>query len=135
MSESNVPPFVRLDVCPPRHVISLILPSLRVMPRIPIALHLPVAYINNIIRSIAICNYAYKFVANSHSILQEFAVKNKAIVTSHSEVARKLHAWRKDFDRALKRIASITYKLNNPWDPSISSVFSEDDAARSTLCP
>jgi len=59
------------------------------------------------IRSIAICNDAYKFTASPYSILQKFAVDNKAMVTSHLEAARKLHAWRKDFDRALKRIASL----------------------------
>jgi len=40
LSESNVPPSVPpsagLDVCPPKHAISLILPSLGVMPRIPL---------------------------------------------------------------------------------------------------
>ena len=85
----------------PRNVISLILPSLGVMLRIPIEFHLPVAHIDDITRSIAICNDAYKFAANPYSILQEFAVDNKAIVTSHHEAARKLHAWRKDFNRAV----------------------------------
>jgi len=37
VSESNVPPSAGLDVCPHKHVISLILPSFGVMPRIPIA--------------------------------------------------------------------------------------------------
>jgi len=97
-------------VCPPRHVISLILPSLGVMPKISITLHLHVAHIDDITRSITICNDAYKFGANPYSILQEFAVDNKATVTIHCEAARDLHAWRKDFDRALKRIDSITYK-------------------------
>ena len=92
VSESNVPSSAGLDVCPPRHVISLILPSLRVMPRIPIALHLPVVHIDDITRLIAICNNAYKFAANPYSILQKFAVYNKAMITSHPEVKRKLHA-------------------------------------------
>jgi len=34
---------------------------------------------------------------------------------------RKLHAWRKDFDRAVKMIASIAYELDNLWDLGISS--------------
>ena len=33
------------------------------------------------------------------------------IVTGRYEAVRKLHVWRKDFDRALKMIASIAYKL------------------------
>jgi len=55
-------------------------------------------------------------------------VDNKVMVTSHSETVRKLRAWRKDFDRALKRIASIAYELDSPWDSGINSVFSSDDA-------
>ena len=94
-------------MCHPRHPIYIILPSLEVMPRVPIALHLPIAHIDNITRLIAICNDAYKFVANPYSYLQEFAVDNKTIVTSHSEAARKLHGWRKDFDRVLKGLLSL----------------------------
>ena len=134
VSESNVPPSVGLDVYPPRQVISLILPSLEVMPRILIVLHLPVAHIDDITRSIAICNDAYKFAANSYNILQEFAVDNKVMITSHPEVARKLYARCKDFDRALKRIALITYESNSPRDSGISSVFCENDGPGSTLC-
>jgi len=63
VSEFNVPSSAGLDVCPPRHAISLILPSLGVMPRIPIALHLSVAHIDDITRLIAICNDADKFAA------------------------------------------------------------------------
>jgi len=61
-------------------------------------------------------------------------VDNKVMVTSRCEAARKFHAWRKDFDRTLKRIVSIAYELDSPWDPGISSVFDKDDAPRSTLC-
>jgi len=46
VSESNVPPSAGLDVCPSRHIISLILLSLGVMPRIHIVLHLRVAHID-----------------------------------------------------------------------------------------
>ena len=81
VSESRVPPS--LDVCPSRHIISLILPSLGVMLRIPTALHLPVAHIDDITRLIAICNNTYKFAAYPYSILQEFTVNNKVMVTSH----------------------------------------------------
>jgi len=64
--ESRVPPS--LDVCPFRHVISLILSSLGVMPRIPTALHLSVAHIDDITRLIVICNDTYKFTAYTYSI-------------------------------------------------------------------
>jgi len=96
-------------------------------------LHLPVAYIDDITRPIAICNDTHKFVAYPYSTLQEFTVDNKVMVTSRCEAVRKLHAWRKNFDRALKRIAFIACELDNPWDPGINSVFSRDDAHWSTL--
>jgi len=83
------------------------------MPRILIALYLLVAHIDDITKSIAIYNDAYKFTANSYSILQKFATDNKAMFMNHPETARKLHAWCKDFDRALKKIASITYESNS----------------------
>jgi len=114
MSESNVPLSAGLDVCSHRHVISLILLSLGVMFKIPNALHLLVAHIDDITRSIIICNDNYKFAANIYSILQEFAFDNKVIVTSHPEAVSKLHAWRIDFDKSLKRGASITYELYTP---------------------
>ena len=63
VSESNVPPSAELNVCPPRHVISLILSLLGVMPKILTALHLPVAHIDDITRLIAICNDTYKFLS------------------------------------------------------------------------
>ena len=91
MSESNVLLSTGLDVCPLRHVISFILPSLGVMSRIPTVLHLPIAHID-ITRLIVICNDTYKFVAYSYCILQEFAVDNKVIVMSSAEVVRKMHA-------------------------------------------
>jgi len=80
----------------------------------PTILYLPVTYINNINRLIAICNDTHKFVAYPYSTLQEFVVDNKVMVTSRSETVRKLHAWRKDFYRALKRIAFIAYELDSP---------------------
>jgi len=67
VSESHVPPS--LDMCPSRHVISLILLSLGVMPRVPTALHLPIAHIDDITRLIVICNDTCKFVAYTYSIL------------------------------------------------------------------
>ena len=69
VSESNVLPSAGLDVCPPRHVISLILPSLGVMPRILICIAFTYCTIDDMTRSIAICNDAYKFAANTYSIL------------------------------------------------------------------
>ena len=126
-----MPPLAGIDVCLPRHVISLILPSLGVMLRILTALHLPVAHIDDITRPIAICNDTYKFVAYSYSILQEFTVDSKVMVTSHPK-ARKLLAWRAYFDRILKS-ASIAYELDNLWDPDINSVFSKDDTPLSTI--
>ena len=68
-----------------------------------------------------------------YTILQEFAVDNKVMVTSHHEAIKKLHAWRTNFDRILKRSTSIVYKLNSPWNLDISSVLSRDDAHLSTI--
>ena len=85
VSESNVTLFVGFDVCQIRHLISLIFPLLGVILRVSTALHLPVVYIDDIIRSIAIYNDTYKFAAFSYSILQEFTVDNKVMITSHPE--------------------------------------------------
>jgi len=79
----------------------------------PTTLLLHVAYIDDITRSIAICNDTYKFATYPYSTLQEFTVDNKVIVTSRCEAVRKLHAWCNDFDRALKMSASINYELDN----------------------
>ena len=49
ISESSLS-LVEFDVCHPRHLISLILSSLGVMSRVPIALRLPVAHIDDISR-------------------------------------------------------------------------------------
>ena len=70
--------------------------------------------INDIMRPIAICNDTYKFAVNPYSILQKVAVDNKVMVTSHPEAVRKLHAWRIDFDKGLKRNASNVYESNSP---------------------
>jgi len=100
--ESSITPSAGLDVCLPRHPRYILLSSLGIMPRVSAALHLFVAHIDDITRMIAICNDTYKFVTCSYSILQEFAVDNKVMVTSHPEVVRKLHTWRTYFDRILK---------------------------------
>jgi len=39
-----------------------------------------------------ICNDTYKLVAYLYSILQEFTVDNKVMVTSNPEAVRKLYA-------------------------------------------
>jgi len=99
-------------MCNLRHPIYLIFSSLGVMPRVPIALYLPIAHDDDITRYLANCDENYKFAAYSYSILQEFTVDNKVIVTSHSENIKKLHARCIDSDRVLKRSASVTYELN-----------------------
>jgi len=76
-------------VCPSRHPRYIIFPSLGIMPRVHIVLHSPVAHIDNITRPIVIYNDTYKFAAYSYNILQEFAVDNKVMVTSHPEAVRK----------------------------------------------
>jgi len=114
VSEFNVPPSAGIDVCPHRHVISLILLSLGVMSRIPTALHLPVMHIDDITRPIAICNDTYKFASNLYSILREFVIDNKVMATSHLKAVRKLHVWRTYFDKGLKRNAFIVCKSNSP---------------------
>ena len=78
-------------MCSLRHLIYLIISSLGVMPRVPTGMHLLVAYIDNITKSIAICNYTYKFVTYPYNTLQEFAVDNMVIFSSHPEDVRKLH--------------------------------------------
>ena len=66
--ESNLS-LAKFDVYHPRYPIYLILPSLRVIPRVSTALHLSVVYINDITRLIAIYNNTYKFVTNTYNIL------------------------------------------------------------------
>ena len=90
------------------------------------ALHLPVTYDDNLTKQIAICNDNYKFAAYAYNILQKFAVDNKVIVLSHS-IVRKLHVWRTDFERILKRITFITYELDIQWDLGVGSAFNMDD--------
>jgi len=93
-----------------------------------------VAHDDNLTRQIAICNDSYKFTAFLYNILQEFTIDNKVIVTSHSETVRKLHDWRTNFEMILKRIASITYELNIPWDPGFGSAFTRDDLLLLAAC-
>ena len=51
-----------------------------------------VACIDDITRPIAICNDTYKFAVYSYSILQEFTVDSKVMVTDRSETVKKLNA-------------------------------------------
>jgi len=98
VSESNVPSS--LDVCPTRHPMYFILPSLGVMSSAYTALHLHVACIDDIIRPVAIYNDTYKFAAYLYSILQEFTIDSKMMVPNHPEAVRKLNVWRTDFDKS-----------------------------------
>jgi len=51
--------LAEFEVCHTRHPLSIILPSLRVMTKVPTALHLHAAYIDDITRQIAICYDTY----------------------------------------------------------------------------
>jgi len=110
LSDSSIPPSE--GVSSPRHPKYIIFLSLGSMPIVPTALHLAFAHIDDITKPITIYNDIYKFAAYPYSTLQEFAVDNKVTVTSHPEAVRKLHAWRTDFDKILKRSAAITYEVN-----------------------
>jgi len=73
------------------------------------ALHLLVAY--DITKQLTNDNNYYNFFACSYSILQEFAVEIKVMITSHLEVIRKLHVRCTGFSKVLKRFASITKEI------------------------
>jgi len=103
------------------------------MPKISTALHLPVVY-HDIIRQLANDEGNYKFSTCPYSILQEFAIENEVMVTSHSEIERKLHIQCTYFSKVLKRFAFITDELNIPWDPDIRSTFSRDDSPLVAAC-
>ena len=130
---SSIPPLEGLDVCPPRYPVYIIFPSLGVMLRMFTALYLSVAH-DNLTKQIAICNGNYKFAAYSYSILQEFAIDNKVIVTSHYETVKKLRVWLIDSEKVLKRIASITYDLDIPLDPGVSSALNMDNSLLVAVC-
>ena len=101
---------------PRHHMYSLSLPS-GIMPKVSITLHLRVAF-DDITRQLVNCNNNNKFFACPYSVLHEL----------HSEIARKLHAWRTYPDRVLKRSASSTNELDITWDLGIGSVFSRDES-------
>ena len=94
---------------------------------------------NKISRQIAICKDDYKFATYSHSILQEFALKNIVIVTIHSErfplqTEIQLHAQRIYLIRVLGMTTSITDELDFSWDPKVSSLFTGADLTLSATC-
>ena len=89
--ESSLP-LARLNVCHPRYHIYLLFLSLRVIPRVPTALHLHVAHDNDFTTKLVNCNENYKLYAYPYSKLQEFAVDSEVIVTSHPKIVRKSHA-------------------------------------------
>jgi len=95
-----------------------------------IVLYLPVAC-DETTRKIAICNDDYKIVAFSHSILHEFIVVNEVMGIIHSKIVRTIHSQRTDFYKILRRIVSITGKLDLLWDPTISLTLSGEDSTRS----
>jgi len=49
----------------------------------------------------------YKFSIYSYNMLQEFAVDNEVIVTSHSQIVRKSHVWRTGSPRVLEKLAQV----------------------------
>ena len=83
----------------PMYLISL--PS-GVMPRVSTALHLPVTF-DDITGQLANCNEKCKFSTCPYNVLQDFTVDSEVTKTSHSKIARKLHAWCTCPDRVLKR--------------------------------
>ena len=109
-------------------------PILRVVPRVPTVLHLSVAHEDDITRQLANHDGNYKFSIYLYSMLQEFTVDSEVIVTSHPEIVRRSHAWCTGSPGVLKRLTLMTDKLDISWHPSISSVFSRDDALLSTIC-
>jgi len=88
---------------------------------------LHVAY-DETLRQIAICNDEYKFVTFSYSILQKFEVVNEVTGMFHLEIVMMLHSQRTGSYRVLRRIASITDKLDISWDPGINLTFSGEDS-------
>ena len=99
-------------MCHSRHPIYLIFSSLGVMIKVPTTLYLLVAH--DITRQLANCDKNYKFSLYPYSMLQEFAVDSKVIVTSHPEIVRKSYAWRTGSPRVLRRLALMIDELDNP---------------------
>ena len=96
---------------PTQHPMCLIFASLKIMPRVYIALHLPVAH-DNITGQLA--NDNYKFSACPYSASQEFIVEIEVMITSHPEIVRKNHVRHMDSFKVLKIFAFITDELNIP---------------------
>ena len=102
-------------------------------PRVFIALHLPVAYVD-ITRQLEDDNNNYKFSACPYSILQEFAVENEVTTTSHPDIKRELHNLCTNFPKILKRFVFITDELDVPWDHGTKSAFRRDDLPLVATC-
>ena len=132
VSHSNVIPLGVSEVRLPRKPMSLFFKSLGVDPSEPVALHLPVTY-DETPRQLAIFNVNYKFVAISYSNLQEFTV-NEVTGMFHHVIVMTLHSQRTCSYKVLKRNASITYKLDIPWDPDINLIFSREDSTQFAAC-
>jgi len=62
------------------------------MLRVPTALHLYVAHDDDITRQLTNCDENYKIYAYPYDIMEEFAVDNEVIITSHPEIVRKSHS-------------------------------------------
>jgi len=85
---SDIIPLAISDVRPPKKkLIYLFILSLGVLPSEFVALHLPEMH-DETHKQVTICNNKYKFVIYSHSILQEYIVKNVVMVVIHSESLR-----------------------------------------------
>ena len=79
-------------------------------------------------------NNKYKFFACPYSVLQEFAVDSEVIITSQSEIVRKLHVWYTGPYKVLKRSAFITDELDISWDSDIDSIFNGDKSFLPATC-
>ena len=56
MPKSSIPPLEGLDVCPSRHHVYIIFPTIGVILRVSTVLYLLVAHDDNLTRQIAICS-------------------------------------------------------------------------------
>ena len=83
-------------------------------------------------RQIAISNDNYKSIVNSHKRLQEFDIRDEAMVRVRPErfspeTLKKLHVQRMGPYRVLRRFDSNAYELDIFCDLGINPVFSIED--------
>ena len=90
--------------------------------------------LDDITRWLVKCNDNYIFSACTYSVLQEFAVDSEVIMTSQSEIVRKLHVWHTSPYRVLKRSSFITNELDISWDSDIDSIFNGDKSFLPATC-